>query len=73
MTPLRERLLKAIGEFTEKNGYSPTHRELMVLSGASSTSVVAYNLRCLVAAGLVEKNARAFRTVRLTEKGREVT
>ena len=59
--------LKAVKGFISKNGYSPTYREVMEDSGASSTSVVTYRLQRLRTLGYIAYEDYKSRTIRITE------
>ena len=59
-----ESFVKAIKEFTSEWGFPPTIRDLQLMLGVSSTSVVKYHLSKLRYAGIVlweEGKARSIR------------
>ena len=65
-TDVQKRLLNFIQEYDAKYGYPPTIREMQDKVGISSTSVVDYNLKSLEALGIIKrdsKNSRGLRVV----------
>lgn len=71
MSPIQDAILRRCHEFIMTHGYSPSTRELAELAGASSTSVVNYNLNWLQGRGYITRadDLRIARSIRLTEKG----
>ena len=65
-------MLKIISEFIKNNGYSPTVRELCDLSLLKSTSTVHQYLDRLESRELILRTPTANRTIRITDKGKEV-
>jgi repressor LexA len=63
MTNWRNQTLAALLGFEKVHGYPPTLRDLMELTGASSTSVVSYRLQRLEADGLVKRSPRLARAI----------
>ena len=61
----RENILAFIRVFRQKNGYSPTVREIGQHCGIKSPSVVQYHLACLEKAGLVTKKKEKFRSLNI--------
>ena len=59
----RERILPFIKTFRQKNGYSPTVREIGQHCGIKSSSVVQYHLNLLEKAGLVTRGKEKFRSL----------
>ena len=72
--PLKERqrlMLRIIAERLEDSGYPPTIREIGTEMGISSTSVVNYHLNKLKEHGLLERNDRVSRGLKLTDAAGE--
>ena len=76
MTPRRQlpvtegnaaRVYAAIEQYLDEHGYPPTVRELSVLCGITSTSVVSYHLWRLVAAGAIERDPGVSRGIRVVK------
>lgn len=68
----QQRMLEAIRQFIDENGYPPSIRQLGELAGISSTSVVSYNLDILQREGFIVRDADVSRGLRLVadaEKG----
>lgn len=61
-------LLDAIEDYQAEHGYSPTIRELLPLAGTTSTSVANYYLGRLERLGLIEREPRISRGIRLLDK-----
>jgi repressor LexA len=68
LTDRQRRMLDFIQEFTVKNGYPPSIRQIGKAVGISSTSVVNYNLNRLVEEGFLDRDQNVSRGIRLTEK-----
>lgn len=56
MTDRRKAILDFLWDYVKLNGYSPTIREIGKAVGITSTSVVAYHIKVLEAAGAVSRN-----------------
>lgn len=65
MKPKTELIYDYVRMYIDENGIAPSHQEIVDGTGVSSTSVVAYHLRILVAEGLIEQVARVSRGIRL--------
>lgn len=65
-------IVAAIAEITERNGYPPTFRELAAAVGLKSTNTIFARLQRMRYKKLVEYNDGMPRTLRLTEKGRNL-
>ncbi|MBL7200653.1 MAG: transcriptional repressor LexA [Anaerolineae bacterium] len=63
----QQNILGFIGRFARANGFPPTIREIGLEVGISSTSVVNYNLNVLEKKGLIERDPRVSRGLRLKE------
>lgn len=61
----QRRMLRAIREFVQENGYPPSIRELGKLADISSTSVVSYNLDVLQRKGFIARDPDVSRGLRL--------
>ncbi len=60
-----QRILDFLGEYQRENKYPPSIREIGVKTGISSTSVVNYYLDQLEKRGLIERDRKISRGVRL--------
>jgi len=58
-------ILAFIEEFTLEHGYPPSIREIQDGLRISSTSVVAYNLRALESKGLIDRDGRVSRGIKI--------
>lgn len=84
--PIFRKLLLFISEYKDQHPYSPDHREMMLKTGISSTSVINYYLGRMEADGLVSflyktslakkygemRQYRCARTIHLTDLGRQL-
>ena len=68
-TRTAERILYAIGEFTQQHGYSPSVRELAAMIDARSTNTVAYHLTALEARGDITRRAGIARSIVVKKHG----
>ena len=71
--PLTKRqalILAFIRDFTTRNPYPPTIRDIVKGCNLSSTSVANYNLLCLKEKGYLTRVPRVSRGIVLTERGR---
>lgn len=66
----RARVLTAISSFWEVHGYLSSVREIGILTGISSTSLVVRHLRVLEAHGHIKRDSYTSRSIRLTDLGR---
>ncbi|MCD6301956.1 MAG: repressor LexA [Anaerolineae bacterium] len=64
----QQRMLSAIRQFVQENGYPPSIRQLGELAGISSTSVVSYNLGILQRKGYIVRDPDVSRGLRLVEE-----
>ncbi len=65
LSPKQKRILAFIQSFCDSNGYPPTIRDIVGGCNISSTSVVAYNLSKLEAAGYIRRRADISRGIEL--------
>lgn len=65
-------ILRTIARFIEKNEISPTIRELCKLLNLKSTSTVHGHIMKLKELGVIENHETFPRTIKITEKGREI-
>ncbi len=65
LSPKQKRILKFIQRFLDFRGYPPTIRDIVGGCKISSTSVVAYNLAKLEAAGYIHRHADISRGIEL--------
>lgn len=65
LSPKQKRILAFIQSFCDCNGYPPTIRDIVGGCNISSTSVVAYNLAKLEAAGYIRRHADISRGIEL--------
>lgn len=64
-------ILKFINEFSAKNGYSPSVREICKKIGLNSTSTVFYYLKQLEAEGLVARDSGKNRAIKVLSESSE--
>ena len=64
-------VLAAIERLLDERGYPPTVRELSVLCGITSTSVVSYHLYRLAAASAIERDPGVSRGIRVVKNGKD--
>lgn len=69
LTKRQEEILVEIIRFKQKNGYSPTVRELCKVTGLKSTSSMAAQLRNLRSAGYITWIESMPRTITVVKKG----
>ena len=60
-------VLQAIGIYLSVHGYGPSVRDLARMTGITSTSLVAYHLKGLEAAGRITRERGVARSIRLVE------
>ena len=70
-SPRREQVLSFISRFIERNGYSPTVREIMGGCDISSPAVVQNHLNTLEKQGRIRRSPDISRSIRLLE-GRDI-
>ncbi len=61
----QQRILEYIQQFTQRNGYPPTIRQIGEKVGISSTSVVNYNLNVLQREGYITRDRTVSRGIKL--------
>jgi repressor LexA len=67
------KILKFLEEYQEKNGYSPSIREMGEEIGVKSTSLIKYYLEQLESMKFIERNDRVSRGIRILQKfGRDL-
>jgi len=64
----QRRILRAIRDFVDENGYPPSIRQLCELADISSTSVASYNLDILQREGYITRDPEVSRGIRLVEE-----
>ncbi len=69
----QRRIIEYIQEFTLRNGYPPTIRQIGDAVGISSTSVVNYNLNALERAGYLTRDRTISRGIRLVSPEQRLT
>lgn len=69
-TRYQQRVLDAIRKLTEEKDFPPTVREIMDECGLKSTSTVQYHINNLLEKGLLERDPKMSRTVRIKEEKR---
>jgi repressor LexA len=62
LTPRRRRVLQAIEDAVQRNGYAPSMREIGAAAGLASTSAVFYQVSMLEKQGYLSREARRPRT-----------
>lgn len=68
MVATDEQILAFVREYTSKNGYPPTMREIGNAVGITAASSVQYRLRRLKMKGLVQYDHKKPRTLRVVER-----
>ena len=63
LTPMRQKILEFVSEFTRDNGYPPTVREICEGVGLRSPSTVHAHLKILQEGGYLEKGGRKNRSL----------
>jgi len=66
LTERHQKILDFLNQRLREQGYPPSIREIGEATGISSTSVVTYYLKQLTEMGLIERDAKYSRAVRLT-------
>lgn len=61
-------LLEFIDEFTMKNDFSPSYREIMEAMGLKSVSAVAEHIENCVVAGFIRKEPKAARSLTVVKE-----
>lgn len=69
LTDRQVKILQYVWDYTQENGYPPSIREIGHEVEISSTSVVNYNLERLEREGLIERDRRQSRGLRLSTEG----
>lgn len=72
VTPRQRQLLLLIRDFTRKNGYPPSRRELLLELGAASTNTVTCLLKSLEKNKLVLIAPKISRGITLTDQGNTI-
>lgn len=72
LTERHQRILDYLNARVREQGYPPSIREIGKATGISSTSVVTYYLKQLTEMGLIERDARYSRAVRLPNAAQDV-
>lgn len=67
ITKKQKRILDFIVDFTDKNGLSPTYREIAAGIGLKSVSSVAEHIDNLVALGAIRKNSESVRLLEVVD------
>jgi repressor LexA len=67
LTPKQKKFYDAIKMYIEKNGYSPTIRELNAMLGYSSPQTAWHYLNKLKKEGYIEMTPHKYRTIKLIE------
>jgi len=65
----QQEVLQAIENYIEKNGYSPSVRELCELTERNSPATIHYHLKRLKTLGYIIYNEKQSRTIRIIRKG----
>jgi repressor LexA len=72
LTERHQRILDYLNACMRDQGYPPSIREIGKATGISSTSVVTYYLKQLADMGLIERDAKFSRALRLPNAGQEM-
>lgn len=65
LTYIQKRFYYSIKDFIEKNGYSPSYRELARLNGINSVATVNYHMKRLKDKGYIDYQEGRCRTVKI--------
>jgi len=68
MSERQRRILQYLEQFIREHGYPPSIRQIQNTLGLSSTSVVDYNLKLLQKQGLLQREPRSSRSIRLSDQ-----
>jgi repressor LexA len=66
-TSPRTLVLQAIGIFLSRHGYGPSVRDIVRMTGITSTASVHFALKCLEAEGRITRERYVARSIRLVE------
>jgi SOS-response transcriptional repressor LexA len=69
LSPLRKGILVAVALHWQKHDYGPSIRDIQAVIG-HSTSVISYNLAVLTGMGLIMRDERVARSIRLIDEGK---
>lgn len=69
-SPRQRDLLHAVQAHVEAHGWPPSYAELRAVLGLSSSNAVADLVNACVSKGLLEREPRCARALRITEAGR---
>jgi repressor LexA len=67
------KILKYLGDYQDKHGYSPSIREIGKYIGVDSTSLVDYYLNQLSEKGFIERDNRVSRSIRVLKSAEDVS
>ena len=67
LSPRQVKILTAIQEGIQNNGYPPSIREIGVAAGLSSSASVQYQLKALEEAGFIRRDASLGRAIEVVE------
>ena len=65
LTPIQKRVYYIIKDFIDKNGYSPSYREIGKLNGNNSVATVWFHMKNLRNKGYISYKDGVNRTVRI--------
>lgn len=71
LTDRHQKILEFIDKYVRERGYPPAIREICEATGISSTSVVTYYLKQLAEKGLLERDEKNSRALRLPNASRQ--
>lgn len=71
MSEKQKRIYEIIKAFINECGYSPTLREIAVLSGLNSTATIHHYLQALKNKGYIDYQTRKGRTIKVLEVNHE--
>ena len=72
VTSRQRELLRFMADFAKRHGYAATIREIGAYFGLASTNGVNDHLKALERKGLLVRDAKTARSIRLTDAGKRV-
>ena len=68
LTRVQKRVYYIIKDFIEKNGYSPSFREIAALNGNNSVATIQFHLKKLRNKGYIDYSDKLSRTITITKE-----
>ena len=67
LTPVQKRVYYIIKDYIEKNGYSPSLREITKLNGTTSPATAFTHIKKLKEKGYIDYEEKTKRTIKITK------